>query len=401
MKLMSKEEYLKMKSSEAKRDIVSGNLAATDNLWSPQQELTIFELVGARPRKMQLAKKGNSFDDNFVNKLEEIQGSMVFYINRDEKGKPLGEPKKYLQLIEKGGLVNKFIDGDKVQPFFVDVVKKEGKGYYSGALDKAKKRFGIKDDMPIASNFTGLDDINVAMNKYGADGLDLSNASGLDDSILEKHSNLINENLLSGLTENTSLLNADGEYSNLINESLLSGLTENTSLLNADGEYSNLINENLLSGLTENTSLLNADGEDYSNGIGDWFKKTFNKKNKDDKKASEVIANPQTDIVEAKVIVEAHKESGSKKPLREWLSSGGVKEFTKAALDIATVLLAKKDDKKEDTDKEKSESSDKGVDEKGEKEVKILGMSPITFGIVTVGVLALTSVIVIVAMRKK
>ena len=56
MKLMSKEEYLKMKSSEAKRDIVSGNLAATDNLWSPQQELTIFELVGARPRKMQLAK---------------------------------------------------------------------------------------------------------------------------------------------------------------------------------------------------------------------------------------------------------------------------------------------------------------------------------------------------------
>ena len=376
MKLMSKEEYLKMKSSEAKRDIVSGNLAATDNLWSPQQELTIFELVGARPRKMQLAKKGNSFDDNFVNKLEEIQGSMVFYINRDEKGKPLGEPKKYLQLIEKGGLVNKFIDGDKVQPFFVDVVKKEGKGYYSGALDKAKKRFGIKDDMPIASNFTGLDDINAAMNKYGADGLDLSNASGLDDSILEKHSNLINENLLSGLTENTSLLNADGEYSNLINESLLSGLTENTSLLNADGE-------------------------DYSNGIGDWFKKTFNKKNKDDKKASEVIANPQTDIVEAKVIVEAHKESGSKKPLREWLSSGGVKEFTKAALDIATVLLAKKDDKKEDTDKEKSESSDKGVDEKGEKEVKILGMSPITFGIVTVGVLALTSVIVIVAMRKK
>jgi hypothetical protein len=376
MKLMSKEEYLKMKSSEAKRDIVSGNLAATDNLWSPQEELTIFELVGARPRKMQLAKKGNSFDDNFVNKLEEIQGSMVFYINRDEKGKPLGEPKKYLQLIEKGGLVNKFIDGDKVQPFFVDVVKKEGNGYYSGALDKAKKRFGIKDEMPIASNFTGLDDINAAMNKYGADGLDLSNASGLDDSILEKHSNLINENLLSGLTENTSLLNADGEYSNLINE-------------------------NLLSGLTENTSLLNADGEDYSNGIGDWFKKTFNKKNKDDKKASEVIANPQTDIVEAKVIVEAHKESGSKKPLREWLSSGGVKEFTKAALDIATVLLAKKDDKKEDTDKEKSESSDKGVDEKGEKEVKILGMSPITFGIVTVGVLALTSVIVIVAMRKK
>jgi hypothetical protein len=376
MKLMSKEEYLKMKSSEAKRDIVSGNLAATDNLWSPQQELTIFELVGARPRKMQLAKKGNSFDDNFVNKLEEIQGSMVFYINRDEKGKPLGEPKKYLQLIEKGGLVNKFIDGDKVQPFFVDVVKKEGKGYYSGALDKAKKRFGIKDDMPIASNFTGLDDINAAMNKYGADGLDLSNASGLDDSILEKHSNLINESLLSGLTENTSLLNADGEYSNLINESLLDGLTENTSLLNADGE-------------------------DYSNGIGDWFKKTFNKKNKDDKKASEVIANPQTDIVEAKVIVEAHKESGSKKPLREWLSSGGVKEFTKAALDIATVLLAKKDDKKEDTDKEKVDEKGESDSKDKEKEVKILGMSPITFGIVTVGVLALTSVIVIVAMRKK
>ena len=61
---------------------------------------------------------------------------------------------------------------------------------------------------------------------------ELSNAGLLDEGV----SNLINENLLSGLTENTSLLNANGNYSNLINESLLNGLTENTSLLNASGE---------------------------------------------------------------------------------------------------------------------------------------------------------------------
>lgn len=51
--------------------------------------------------------------------------------------------------------------------------------------------------------------------------LELSNIGGLDESICNavgmnnnlEYSNMINENLLDGLTENTSLLSANGEYS--------------------------------------------------------------------------------------------------------------------------------------------------------------------------------------------
>jgi hypothetical protein len=54
--------------------------------------------------------------------------------------------------------------------------------------------------------------------------LELSNIEGLDESICNaigmnnnlEYSNLINENLLDGLTENTSLLNADGDGGNKI-----------------------------------------------------------------------------------------------------------------------------------------------------------------------------------------
>lgn len=41
--------------------------------------------------------------------------------------------------------------------------------------------------------------------------IDLSNADGLDESIFFNSSNFTNESLLDGLTENTSLLNADGD----------------------------------------------------------------------------------------------------------------------------------------------------------------------------------------------
>ena len=392
---MTKEEYEKIKKQkvkeDAERELLSGKLGAIDNLWSPQQELKIYTFDGfKKPRKLVLKPKGSKYNDNYVPEFMPIEGVMVFYINRDEQGKPVGEPKKYLRIIEKGIWKDEFIDGDLIEPYYVDIIRKKGKGYSLSQLEDAKRKFKIKDvetvktEDLLASKFTGLDDINVAMSKYGADGLDLSNASGLDDSILEKHSNLINESLLDGLTENTSLLNADGDYYNLINESLLDGLTENTSLLNADGE-------------------------NYSNGIGDWFKKTFGKK--EEKKALEIVSNPETDIVDAKTMVQAHKESGSDKPLRDWLRSGGGKDFLKSVLDVATVFLAKAEEKKETEKSDKTDTKSttetdtktdtKTDDKKDGKEVKILGMTPITFGIVAVGVLALTSVIVIVAMRKK
>ena len=102
--LVSKEEYEKNKKQKAKedaeREVMSAKLGATDNLWSPQEELQIYTFdSGKKPRKMVLKKKGTKYNDNWVSKMMPIQGTMVFYINRDENGKPVGEPKKYLQIM--------------------------------------------------------------------------------------------------------------------------------------------------------------------------------------------------------------------------------------------------------------------------------------------------------------
>ena len=58
---------------------------------------------------------------------------------------------------------------------------------------------------------------------------DLSNADALDESV----SNMVSSR---GISDFVASRSDRGQYSNLINESLLDGLTENTSLLNADGE---------------------------------------------------------------------------------------------------------------------------------------------------------------------
>ena len=99
---MTKEEYNQKKREESKRELLQGKLAAVDNLWSPQEDLKIYTLVGTKPRKLALVPKSSAAYDNYVFKNEPIEGSMVFYISRDAKGNPDGEPKKYLQLIRKG-----------------------------------------------------------------------------------------------------------------------------------------------------------------------------------------------------------------------------------------------------------------------------------------------------------
>lgn len=647
--LMSKEEYEKRKKEkaieEATREIMSSKLGATDNLWSPQEELPIYTFAsGKKPRKMVLKKKGTQYKDNWVSKMMPIQGSMQFYINRDENGKPIGEPKKYLQIItSKGMWTDDFIDGDKLEPYYVDIIRKKGKGYDPSELVAAKKRYGIKDNVEVkvedllVSKFTGLDDITKAMNQYGANGyadvnlqnldlsadgdnmIDLSNADGLDESIanafgasprsirgtkgagavgrpmptskaaasssapklvsppdaakrifarannntvrlvknnkggwekgkpfmrgdllpvlkitkiFDKNNKPFNaiifsntqasllsstwdklivwakqwnqtgmavNNFLKGKTpryikdgkrwvrsgfytlgkgqnkivvdseiqktdkvDRVWLIFKDGtaspsgywlkqtkfassfdgdNYSNLINESLLDGLTENTSLLNADGdEYSNLTNQSLLDGLTENTSFLefeagdsdfdgdfmfegddsNAEGDEKKKGgFGAWLKKTFTRKKKrKDKSALETIADPQTDMVSAKTMVEAHKESGSDKPLGQWIKSEGGKNFLSALAAVATAVVLGKTEKGEVSSKDsgssdsRSESgsesgsgsgSGSGSDTKSgkdEKEFKILGMSPVTFGIVA-GAVVITSIFVVPKLLKK
>jgi hypothetical protein len=196
----------------------------------------------------------------------------------------------------------------------------------------------------------------------------------------------------------------------MINENLLDGLTENTSLLNADGDYCNLINENLLDGLTENTSLLNADGEDeeVSNAFGDWFKRNFRRTPSVEelyKDASTLkVADPKVDIVEAKVMEKAYKESGSKKPLRDWINSDSGKSILSSAAQLATIFL---NQNKTNTGGNTNTggggtggNTDTGSTD-DEKETTILGMTPVTFGIVAVGLIVLTSIVAVKVIKSK
>jgi hypothetical protein len=209
--------------------------------------------------------------------------------------------------------------------------------------------------------------------------------------------------------------NESNVYSNLTDESLLDGLTENTSLLNADGddgEFSNLINTDLLSGLTENTSLLGADGysdadgdTEYSNTIGDWFKGVFGKKDKDS--ALNKIADPNVALVDAKTMDKAYKESGSGTTFREWISSEKGRNLIDSVTKFASVFINPTNPKDlgnvGDGSGSGSGSGSGGSGSGGGKpsETKILGMSPITFGIVAFAVIAVGSIVAIKVLKNK
>jgi len=206
--------------------------------------------------------------------------------------------------------------------------------------------------------------------------------------------------------------NNNNIYSNLTDESLLDGLT-NSSLLNADGddgEFSNLINTDLLSGLTENTSLLNADGysdadgdTEYSNAFGDWVKGLFGKNKKDS--ALNKIADPDVALVDAKTMDNAYKESGSGATFKEWISSDKGRNLIDSVTKFASVFINTTNPK--DLGKVGDGGSVGGGSGSGSggdgkpSETKILGMSPITFGIVAFAVIAVGSVVAIKVLKNK
>jgi hypothetical protein len=474
---------------------------AKDNLWMLKDDLFTLTPKGTKPSRTMEKVDG----DKLLSEGDKIEGVIVYFLPKDKSGKLVGTPKRYLH-IWKGGRTNKFIDAEKVVPYYQDILNNKSKWISSGGSDlveKAQQKLGVTSSESIASSFTALDDINSQMNNYGFNSdIDLSNMDGLDDSILNsigkseqqsnyvgnkgyignknapfigqvgdkrktvrfpepfispetnapfigqplskratkfpipqqqsnyigyrnapynggRTSNMINENLLDGLTENTSLLSADGEDEeyNMINENLLDGLTENTSLLSADGEdeESNMINENLLDGLTENTSLLSADGEDedeeVSNAFGDWFKRNFKKTPSSDKLYKDAstlkLADPNVDIVDAADMNKAYKESGSKKPLRDWINSDSGKSIISTAAQLASLFLkgqaqasaptTNNQDNKDNQDNQYNNNNNNNTP----SETTILGMSPVTFGIVAFGLVIVSSIVAVKLFKSK
>jgi hypothetical protein len=116
--------------------------------------------------------------------------------------------------------------------------------------------------------------------------------------------------------------------------------------------------------------------------------------------ALETISNPDVSIVDAETMNQAYKESGSKTPFRDWLSTEGgrgvVNEFTKLMNAIVN-----NNQSSTNNGLPVGNTSVKKEEDEPKSETKILGMSPVTFGIVALGVIAVGSVVTIMLLKNK
>lgn len=114
---------------------------------------------------------------------------------------------------------------------------------------------------------------------------------------------------------------------------------------------------------------LSFDGKDnYSNAFGDFFKKLFDKKE-----------------VNEEQVKDMYKKSGSKKTFKEWLNSDESKDVLKGIANISELLNKIKGDSQISSGGSTTSASTTSSNNSQNKgDVKILGMHPLTFGIVSV-----------------
>lgn len=123
---------------------------------------------------------------------------------------------------------------------------------------------------------------------------------------------------------------------------------------------------------------------DHSNAIGDWFKETFGKSG--DEGQEKVVYTEE----EANQL---YKKSGSKTPFKDWISSDSSKQFLASLANFgSTLLLANAyNNQNQAVNNQNTTSSNqnetKGSDDKEASETTILGMHPVTFSLVGIGVL--------------
>jgi len=111
-----------------------------------------------------------------------------------------------------------------------------------------------------------------------------------------------------------------------------------------------------------------------------------------DEDALAKISDPNVDMVDAETMKKAYEQSGSKKGFKDWISSEGGRGVLNEITNLVNVLVNRNTSGvpfgEAPTDKELESLKDK---DKDKEETKILGMSPVTFGIVAIGVIAIGS----------
>jgi hypothetical protein len=441
-----------------------------NNIWVAKDKSVVYNIVNREsikePNDSVKTLKPQGAND-FVAKGAKVEGKIFYYLPKNNKGKIVAKPTRLLRVAIAGTLTNKYYLASDFEPEVsissftgLDDLRNSMDSYGVDSSNELLNMESMDESITnmmgnASSSFDGVSGLAKAKVKTGrfinAGGYFKRNgfyvpgtkksvvavksvpfycvrtktksqrnllifddgtagAPNKWDNLNASYSNLVNESLLDGLTENTSLLEFEGNYSNLTNESLLDGLTENTSLLEFEGNYSNLTNESLLDGLTENTSLLefsgkryiDADGE-YSNAIGDWFKGLFSGTKK--LNAMPALADPSVFVVSAEAMQQAYEESGSSKKYEEWINSESGKAIAQAVAQFANILVNKPTSDipsgETQTNETPTGGGDNKNDDKPKSETKIFGMTPVTFGLVAVGVIIIGSIVTYKIIKSK
>ena len=135
------------------------------------------------------------------------------------------------------------------------------------------------------------------------------------------------------------------------------------------------------------------------------MRKLFGKKDKDS--ALNKIADPNVALVDAKTMDKAYKESGSGTTFKEWISSDKGRNLIDSVTKFASVFINPTNPKDlgnvGDGSGSGSGSGSGGSGSGGGKpsETKILGMSPITFGLVAFAIIAVGSIVAIKVLKNK
>jgi len=162
-------------------------------------------------------------------------------------------------------------------------------------------------------------------------------------------------------------------------------------------------NEKVLGDFYDNTKVdLSFDGvvfdvesdEETSNAFGDWFKNLFKKKDKKGEveitpEVARELADKNKVEYKPEEVQALYKKSGTNKPFNEWLKSSESKQFLNTLSQIGYTLLLNKSQGGIAPDKSVSPDAgdykgggNYGRDSSSTGDKKILGMHPVTFGVV-------------------
>ena len=263
-------------------------------------------------------------------------------------------------------------------------VKRVNRGKHLGL--KRGRRVGIKRKR--VSRFEGNTNIDLGFD--GNTALDLSFDGGYHRPKIE----VVPNNLDLGIDGNRRFAKANvnrGKHLGLVRR--VSSIEGNTNLdLSFNG---GALNEDFHGG----GDMLYFDGsEEMSNAFGDWFKKQKEKRDikkleKKEKKAlsreeASVLSDPRKVVYTEDEMKAVYESSGSTKPFSEWTKGEGAKNMFNSLAQFGAAWLQVKSKQaageagEGDSERvvEDASKTGAGVDDKGDK--KILGMHPLTFGIV-------------------